>query len=228
MIFQTAFIFLAFWAQMGGSWAGSGLWCSIERAAITALDKQSELILNGIAETKRWANFGLTDNVLQETNQKTVNNIYLRTGAKGNWAVAPTETATLQYLAAQCPYTGGTAVFEARDMLQVLGISADYDDVLLCATHGIALRQKPKTPTQIESIKFYPNPANDYLLIEGRSEGSVTITDILGRIVYNQKYEGGKQVVSTIAFAQGIYTITFTKEGSEFHTTNKLAIIHIH
>ncbi|MEY4927149.1 MAG: hypothetical protein RI894_1585, partial [Bacteroidota bacterium] len=182
-----------------------------------------------IWDTTRYLNIWVVKEIVPAPNNVLfLNAIYLRTGAKGNWNIAPQEQTILAYLAAQCPYTGGTAVFEARDMLQVLGISADYDDVLLCATHGIALRQKPKTPTQIESIKFYPNPANDYLLIEGRSEGSVTITDILGRIVYNQKYEGGKQVVSTIAFAQGIYTITFTKEGSEFHTTNKLAIIHIH
>jgi hypothetical protein len=161
------FIFLAFWTQAVGLSGGKGSSCS-------TVDRVLEPYLN----VKQY-----------EANERTINDIYFSTFAKGDYTLSPLQITTLRSIAEQCPFSGGPAVFNARSMHNTVQDTI-YDDRDLCTEQGILWRiQKPKAE-KIEkelTFKFYPNPASDYgtLQMQGKHNAmTLEIVDILGRSVY--------------------------------------------
>ena len=91
-----------------------------------------------------------------EYNKKAVADVYLHTIAKNNTNLDATQWATIAVIAAQCPYAGGKAVYEARAMYAFIS-NEIYDDHTICATVGINARigQHPLTASPDPSKGAY-------------------------------------------------------------------------
>ena len=76
--------------------------------------------------------------------------------------------------------------------------------------------------------KIYPNPANDYILIDGGTQSGImriTLTDLQGRLVRNFLESGPACRVGISDLPKGIYIIG-VKSDSGINTRQKLVVIH--
>jgi PKD repeat protein len=65
--------------------------------------------------------------------------------------------------------------------------------------------------TTTGEVKIYPNPANDYLYVEGAAAGMrLTIQNTLGQIVYSGVVNTSKEVINISQFAPGSYVLQLT------------------
>ncbi len=124
-------------------------------------------------------NSKITTTAVYETNEKTVNDIYLNSFAVGE-DLDSTEIAILSGVANQCPLEGGAAVHRARALIG----AANYDDYQICLT---AVNRNEENTTQREIIEFsiVPNPVEDQLhLVLPDDVRSVQITNQLGQVLH--------------------------------------------
>ena len=137
--------------------------------------------------------------------------------AKGEQPTRSNDIALLEYIAAQCPYIGGNAVFEARGLLALIGKEGIYDDPTTCLAQGINLRKKPvKTvaPSNKSFASVSPNPSNQYfnLAVSDDLIGSVySIIDATGKIVLEKKVNNIKENIDITSFVAGFYYIKITR-----------------
>lgn len=92
----------------------------------------------------------------------------------------------------------------------------DSVDVVVSTTLGI----KDKKNEEI-SASIYPNPANSWLTIAAQGlDGSydVKMTDVLGKVVYNESVVGTTKKVDVSDFKNGVYLVTITEKGTAVQT----------
>ena len=84
------------------------------------------------------------------------------------------------------------------------GVPVDSVDVKLTSTAGIK---------ENESVTFsvYPNPAREYLTVASTATGemSVSITDVLGKEVFEDRFSGSKKI-DLDNFATGVFMVSIT------------------
>lgn len=70
-------------------------------------------------------------------------------------------------------------------------------------------------------INIYPNPVKGALIIDNNSElksGKVRITDVSGRLIYQQKIKNLKTEVNIVSFPMGIYFVSVEDNGKIIKT----------
>jgi hypothetical protein len=155
---------------------------------------------------------------LHAYNEKSVNEIYFTTVAKGNLNYTESQKIILANIAQQCPIIGGRSVYTARAMYASVA-NIPYNDITTCAFQNVNFRtQQPQKPTvktstpDIISVKVFPNPANNLVTLQVNKaleeNATVVLTDILGRVVYNTVLvQGSIMLPITVSdWAEGIYT----------------------
>jgi sugar lactone lactonase YvrE len=73
---------------------------------------------------------------------------------------------------------------------------------------------------QIKTVKLYPNPSHDLLNIDIDSfstTAQIRITDIMGKLIYSNKIETAKTIISTNGYNKGVYFLTLIN-GNEIET----------
>ncbi len=73
-----------------------------------------------------------------------------------------------------------------------------------------------------ERISIYPNPAFEYLMLNSTGKGTMTISDITGKIVYSSVINNTTQYTDISKFAKGVYVVKVTSNENTF--TQKLVI----
>jgi hypothetical protein len=156
-----------------------------------------------------------------EANVKAINDICLRSVAKENTAnITATDKTVIDYISSQCPYTGGTAVYVARALQASIRKDTFYNDTENCFTQGVNYRTvKPKIDNeeveQSVSIKLYPNPASDFVVIKSNEnlQGNIDIINNLGQIVTTTTIQGQKEfIISTTTLSEGMYFVRLIGE----------------
>lgn len=69
------------------------------------------------------------------------------------------------------------------------------------------------------SFTIYPNPADNVLslnLPQNAQDGYVKITDVLGKVVFEQKINASKSI-STETFKNGVYIVSFNANGQNYN-----------
>jgi hypothetical protein len=133
--------------------------------------------------------------------------------ANNQTELTATQISDLTPIANQCPYSGGEGVFMARALL---GNEAIYNDLALC---GLAAPQpivKPNDEDKVvePSFRMYPNPANQYLVVElvdkSKGEELLTLTNAFGVQVHAETIMEGTEAipVDTGAIPAGTYFLT--------------------
>jgi len=143
----------------------------------TNANNRFDQLLNNIqveATLVETTNTGISTTHLHETNEQTLNDIYLSTFAI---EVQPDslQMLALEAIADQCPLEGGTPVYRARALVQGSG----YDDYALC--DRVNNREDLKKDTAINSFSLFPNPTTGQLNLQLPSNvRSITILNTLG------------------------------------------------
>ncbi|MBK7968874.1 MAG: T9SS type A sorting domain-containing protein [Bacteroidetes bacterium] len=120
----------------------------------------------------------------------------------------------LLQLANLCPYSGGKAVFRARNLIWKLDEALSFDDEAVCQAIGIYKESASSVMmNKYPSFSLQPNPAKEKVSIlfsETQSNSSqITIKDIIGRIILNQVINNSSLSleINTSHFDQGIYLV---------------------
>ncbi len=174
-------------------------------------------------------NANITTNAVYQANEKTVNDIYLSTLAKGDLTFTPTQTAVLKAIAEQCPLSGGIGVYKARS-LYALTERTYYDDEQLCAV-GMQLQQPISQPSPAKPdnvFKVYPNPNKGAFTLEYTvgTVAQVVLHDLTGHLIYEKvlAQDDSRQEFSPGQFQPGIYFLKIMAEGRIVHA-EKIIII---
>lgn len=155
-----------------------------------------------------------------EQNFKIVNDIYWRTWFMRIYSFSPEDSATLYDVAFQDPIYGGTAVFSARVMLGI--------DVENSSTRRSSNSISSNTILETNFVRFFPNPANDYvnyqITLEPNETASLEIVDLFGRIIFSKKidYDSKTGFIEFKEKAAGIYTYKVNLKGKT--ETGKLVL----
>ncbi len=179
--------------------------------ALAVLDSTTDQQIKNAADNLAVLNTTMQAVELQEVNQKAVNNLYFRHFAKGEAATRSNEISLLQYIAAQCPYTGGTAVFEARGLLALLGLDQYYADANICMAQGVNLRKKSPKKVSVNLDRFVlltPNPASSTVVLSSSTDvvgDYYTVIDLTGKIVLRDKVSATQQTIDISGLHAGLY-----------------------
>ena len=195
------------------------------KQGLVNINTQRESKLNTIANTRlSLANSMLSQNNSlsgtgdYRTNEKTVNSIYLQTVAVGNNTFSASQLVSLQAIAAQCPLSGGEAVFRARDILTLTqNAPIFYNNVATC---GNSFRPAQNRDPEFQNngfVKINPNPASEnsvvqYAFVSEGIERRLLLFNIFGQLVANillQDLEG-EVALSTHALPSGVYHFVVT------------------
>ncbi|MBK9672763.1 MAG: hypothetical protein IPO70_11050 [Bacteroidetes bacterium] len=115
------------------------------------------------------ANSALSTTTNIQEYEKTVNDIYMTTVAKGIYTFTSAQKEHLNYIASLCPLEGGKAVYAARSIYAFINSYQNYDDKNICGPFEPEEKIKVKSEKDIKpaNINFIvsPNPASDNLLL---------------------------------------------------------------
>lgn len=145
---------------------------------------------------------GITPSGNPDMNHKIVLEIYLRSWAAGQLEFTPEDSAALYAVAYQNVTNGGTAVYDARVMLDL-----DIDDLHSSSGARLAVDSAQNSPVGY----LYPNPTAGIAIYEttlGEAEsGYIVITDVFGRPLIQQPLKPGfnQAEVNLAGLPSGIY-----------------------
>jgi len=120
-------------------------------------------------------------------------------------------------LAEQCPLDGGEAVYQARALAFALDKVPNIDEWENCSV-GTTL---PRSSNEIKpDVNVFPNPATEAFQVtsKDRSITSVSVLDLLGRVLTFQDYSGAPDnmvEINTSQLKPGIYTVVIEVESTE-------------
>lgn len=96
----------------------------------------------------------------------------------------------------------------------VIGINADAPackdtaSLIITVNAGIA-------DAEGFNLKVYPNPAQQFVTVEGENLSEITIYNMLGQKVMQQPAQNGKNNIDVADFAEGIYTLQVTSKSGD-------------
>lgn len=67
------------------------------------------------------------------------------------------------------------------------------------------------------SYTLYPNPANEFFIVQGAMDATVEITDVTGKVVQSFDHYSGSQI-TTVELAPGLYFIRLSENDNSFTT----------
>ena len=75
-----------------------------------------------------------------------------------------------------------------------------------------------------EGFSVYPNPANSLMSVEAEGLEQVTIHNVMGQVVYQQRCSENGVVISTASLASGVYTISI--KAAQGTATKRFSVMH--
>jgi hypothetical protein len=136
----------------------------------------------------------ITPTIQVESNMQLINRYLIKSLAGGMDSLSQVEKDSLEILAGECPYIGGSAVYKARNLYNAI-VPMAWNDKYICNSVGV---NKSSTSSEEEgvidhlllnilnqeNIKVYPNPSStnvtiDYSLLSSET-GEIVFYDLLG------------------------------------------------
>ena len=202
---------------------------AVAAIADTTIQDDSTAVAQRIADAET-KNAAVSAQVTPELNEKAVNEIYLTSVARGRYIFTAAELAQLTSIAHQCPYTGGFAVYMARNLLRTTNPFLTFNDVTGCSGYSQRKAKYSEEKRGISNYKIYPNPTNGLLTIECADEATkeavIIFRDALGVEVKIQKvnFVNGSMQFDITELAPAVYSYSVLANG-ELKGTGKIAVI---
>jgi len=172
-----------------------------------------------------------------EINEKTVNEIYVNTQAKGIQNFTEAQLVALYGVAQQCPFSGGDVVYKARTMIGLSGDQLVYDDQTNCAL-GFYKKEieeeqiaDPDGLKEIDVLSVFPNPATElvtiYHTIPEGTEVNIQVLNALGQKVGEKEvsWSDFSTFIDVSRYATGLYNLLFRVNG-KVTETHKVVVRH--
>lgn len=168
-----------------------------------------------------------------ESTQKDFNNLYLRYLKTKN--LNSTEISQLKHIAQRCPFSDGTAVWQARALMRLMDDDMEYDNtceridpsdvVLMTARKANEAGAELGTKQNIR-VELMPNPNNGeftLLLNTVMDELQVIVIDVNGKVVCdNKQHQADKLELSCNSLANGLYLLKVFGNGNYLQTKKLL------
>ncbi|NOG95296.1 MAG: T9SS type A sorting domain-containing protein [Bacteroidetes bacterium] len=149
--------------------------------------------------------------------------------ARANTTFTTQQIQQLQYVASLCPYTDGMAVYQARFLLAEFD-SLVYENNCELDINGNGQRLAPEeeresTVSENTSIKIYPNPANEKVVVElpENTVAHISVYNSIGQLVMEKVTNSSLTSIDITTLPTGIYNIKARGDNIVFNT--KLIII---
>lgn len=195
-----------------------GLANSIEKKNFT----NEALLINSMVEINAMQPQNIIESNLQQLEEIKLSSLINKTPYSEN------DLMIIKSIAMQCPYTGGTSVFDARGIYQ-LYFNVNFNDYDLC-------KDKP-TPAAVVSkntndtyFRAYPNPTKEFVSLSfnlnAYKTASFQLYDITGRkvITDNLNTEANYKSLNLTTLEDGIYTFIVLADGVKV-TQGKICVI---
>lgn len=202
---------------------------------LTMVDSTITIYFDGdttaLPQAKNYNTFVSNNTV--EAYQQQFNDLYLTFLKNGN--LNTTEIGQLNAIAHLCPYTDGTAVWQARSFAKLFNDSLEYFNVcesINPPTVSSAARMgnfetADASETELLQGKLIPNPndGNFTLLLDKEVEIlSIEVIDVSGKTVCDHKIEHTNTIkISCSQLVNGVYLVKVFVNG-EFNQTKRLII----
>lgn len=164
-----------------------------------------------------------------EINEKDIRDIFLRTVAIGNTGFTNADIELLKTLTIECATCSGYSVFLARSLYEGLRKRHKYNDRKIGCKEGRSFR----TLIQEQKVDFkvYPNPTNDFLIIELPQNvldttSSFTLFNHLGQIVKQIDLSTSSSILNVADLVDGIYLGTINNARDNLPLQQKIIINH--
>ncbi|MFN0014658.1 MAG: T9SS type A sorting domain-containing protein, partial [Saprospiraceae bacterium] len=160
-------------------------------------------------------NSSLSPSLLWESNERTVRGIYLATvGTDTVLTLSGTQTDQLEAISVQCPLEGGTAVYWARMLLEMLAsVRTIYHDADSCEAASERYREIERL-VRPSSVRIYPNPTSGVFRVEydlgGRPGAVFILHNSLGQQVLHQRLSA--------AYGTVLLNMTHLPTGTYYYT----------
>jgi len=181
---------------------------------------------NTLLSGMKASNDSIASSKLFELNAQLVNGVFINSLGGEKDSLTDDDKEVIDFVAMQCPYTGGNAVYLARALRCLYEKPMYYDD------HCTAqMRQEQAEEDSITTMDFgvIPNPADGEVKFtySENFNGLILVTDALGRTVKVLAPEKNSTEVETMTerWAAGIYFIKFV-DSSGITELKKLVITH--
>lgn len=197
------------------SYENTGLLDSVKIYAINpALNNNLNLL-----QSAAFTNSTVSPLLNTEDRAKTVNSILLDVAFVGTSVLTPQQLSILQGIAAECPYTEGTAVYDARVLVAPYD-STEYENS--CETeyyiennNGRMMQQNAKQDNDAvsdeERIGIYPNPADEVLNIIVNTSKEINIQieifSITGQLVLSKCINSSILQINIKELPAALYTV---------------------
>jgi hypothetical protein len=178
-------------------------------ALVDSLTGLSATEYNNLLSQAELRNNDIVSAVQHEINERIINTIYfkyLRLGVEG---LSSSEVESIESLAYQCPFVGGTAVYKARTLYNNYNPGAYYDDIEICNAVGVykggksifdlendLLKQGLSSDHSDNSmLEIYPNPTSSSIRIKNLfstfEQSAFILYDMTGRVVMKHQIPNG-------------------------------------
>ncbi|HTO38862.1 MAG TPA: T9SS type A sorting domain-containing protein [Brumimicrobium sp.] len=108
------------------------------------------------------------------------------------------------------------SVVENSDDNLILDIINQFGDTVTYTNQQMTVKD-----IDAQHIDIYPNPVKEVLIIDNNSQlksGNIRITDVSGKLVYQQKIKNLKTEVNIVSFPMGIYFVSVEDNGKIIKT----------
>ena len=211
---------------------GQDLQQYIDTLALTNVGKLVEvttLLSRGDTLLAEALNVSINPKECAEMYHKMVNEIYFHTWAKNVFEFSPTDSATLYDIAVQDPLICGTAIYNARVMMNM-----DVNDYSIDANGNRLMNTNHAVEKQVLQTvkgKLYPNPSQNTVNYEinlaAEQVGLLVFYDLMGKeVLANQLNTGdNKLTIDVSKFKNGLYLYKVFVNGKP-QETGKFIIQH--
>ncbi|MBE7443599.1 MAG: T9SS type A sorting domain-containing protein, partial [Flavobacteriales bacterium] len=211
---------------------GRDLQMFIDTLALTNVGKLVEvttLFARGDTTLAEALNLSINPAACADAYHKIVNEIYFRTWAKNVFEFSPTDSTVLYDIAIQDPLVCGTAIYNARVMMNI-----DINDYSVDANGNRLMNTNDAAEKQVQQIvkgKLYPNPSqhtvNYEITLATEQVGVLVFYDLMGKEVLASQLTSGdnKLTLDVSKFKNGLYLYKVFVNGKP-QETGKFIIQH--
>jgi len=146
-----------------------------------------------------------------ERNRKDVLVIYCQTIGQENYQLSNTQAETIADIAYQCPEEGGSAVYLARAIYQLVE-PTEFDDTILCGSEERSVTGTNSSVKPAFDFVLKPNPTSGSVSIMGLERAGsqsvqVTLRHVSGRLVLEKQFDRSNEALNFTldGLSSGIY-----------------------
>ncbi len=146
-----------------------------------------------------------------EDNHKAVTGVLNRLQGLGQ-GLSVQDSLALEQIAAQCPLTGGKAVYIARTILELVTPGRFFDDANCISTQKAAFEG---IEVVTNTLLLVPNPASTQVKVVSTANCRVWVYDMQGHEMSQLQVNGTELPVDISGWARGVYLFRYLMETGE-------------